>query len=224
MFILLFFFLFCIMHWIWCEVFDSFRFQCLGALPVDPVDRINEIVDDIDDLDAIEQIPGEAKFYRTSTETYDDDFVPPQYDVPDDDTTAPQTQSLLPKIESVPREVVHRIETTSVPQEVEHEMELTESPAIDLFMDLMKIFADVMVPKTEGNGRKGHENTDTDMEVKTEELPFDETNTTSDAIDELIDGTTELYAPKTLKRPIVSQTVKDVLQAFKALHNWRFTK
>lgn len=196
---------------------------------MDPVDRVNEIEDDIADLGAFEQIPGEAKFYRTSTEAYDD-FAPPQGDVSDGDTKDSKPNAMNDTVE--PQELEPKIEP--VQPEVLPETASTEPPMIDglLFLDLVKIFAEAgahflpkaseeLGPESVGNGPTNREDTDKDVEVKTESPDSDET-TTSGTIQ---DVTTEMYKRRTLKRPtIISQTVKDVLQAFKLLHNWRFTK
>lgn len=190
-------------------------FVRIGALPVDPVDRINEIEDDIDNLDAIEDISGEAKFYRTSTEGFDD-FVPPLVVSTDNDGDANSDTN---------NNNVNEMKNWVPEKKIPYETETTEQPVIDgsQFIDLLKIFAEIggfNVAETNENEQQGNDNADNDVESKTE-LSADNDTTTSDAIS---DGTTETYVPRTLKRPAISQTVKDVLQAFKTLHNWRYTK
>lgn len=197
----------------------------LGALPLDPVDRINEIEDEMDYLDAIEQIPGEAKFYRTSTERYDD-FVPPQVDSSDEDINGKETSAMNDTVSEFVQHVVEPKIESPVPNDVDHDMESTELPEIDgsQFLELLDFFAEAgrhMVLDSSGTDQKGNEDANGDAESRTV-LPISDVTTTSS--DTTQDGTTELYARRTLKRPIISQTVKDVLHAFKVLHNWRFTK
>lgn len=189
------------------------------ALPVDPVDRINEIEDDIDDLDAIEQFPGEAKFYRTSTEIYDD-FVPPQIeDVSDDGTNENDFNATNETIFVQKNE--HKI--SLMPQGAVHKMETTELPTINgiQFLELANfLIGQNGVPEANENDANGNDDADNDVKLITE-LPISDESTVTDIIE---DGTIEVYTARTLKRPIISQTVKDVLHAFKLLHNWRFTK
>lgn len=189
------------------------------ALPVDPVDRINEIEDDIDDLDAIEQFPGEAKFYRTSTEIYDDFVLPQIEDVSDDGTNENDSNATNETI--VAQGIDHKIPL--IPQEAVHEMETTKPPTMNgiQFLELANfLIGQNGLPEANGNGANGNDDANDDVELKTE-LPISDGSTVSDIIE---DGTIEVYTPRTLKQPIISQTVKDVLHAFKLLHNWRFTK
>lgn len=216
-----------------------FRLWNSGALPIDPVDRINEIEDDIDNLEAIEQIPGEAKFYRTSTETYDD-FVPPQIDVSDNETDGeksiavtdkelssevePENEPPVNQPENEPPQNVPEIK--ALPQDVGHEGRSTEPPVIDglQFLDFLKFFAELggsWEPGTQGSVPMANDDAVRDT-VQKSKKPTSEATTVRD--DSIEDGTTELHVPRPLKRPTISQTVKDVLHAFKALHNWRFTK
>lgn len=197
----------------------------LGALPVHPVDRINEIEDEMDYLDAIEKIPGEAKFYRTSTERYDD-FVPPQVDISDEEINGKETSAMNHTVSVVVAQQGEPNIELPVPQDVDHDMESTEPSVIDgpQFLELLNFFAEAgrhMVQETKGSEPKADEDANNRAELITELAVSDETTISSDTIG---NGTTELYAPRTLKRPIISQTVKDVLHAFKVLHNWRFTK
>lgn len=179
----------------------------------------------MDYLDAIEKIPGEAKFYRTSTERYDD-FLPPQLDVSDEEINGRETSAMNDTVSMV---VTHEVEPKiepPAPQDVDHDMEPTEPAVIDgpQFLELLNFFAEAgrhTVQETKGSDPEGDEYAMNRAELITELPISDETTNGSDTIG---DGTTELYAPRTLKRPIISQTVKDVLHAFKVLHNWRFTE
>lgn len=216
-----------------------FRLWNSGALPIDPVDRINEIEDDIDNLEAIEQIPGEAKFYRTSTETYDN-FVPPQIGVSDDETDEEKSIAVTDK--EVPAEVEPENgpsnnepeneppqnvpEIKQLPQDVGHEGRSTEPPVIDglQFLDFLKFFAELggsWEPGTRGSVPEANDAAVKDVVLESKVSTSEATTVGDDSIE---DGTTELHMPRPLKRPTISQTVKDVLHAFKALHNWRFTK
>lgn len=191
------------------------------------MDRINEIDDSID-LDAFEQIPGEAKFYRTSTEAYDD-FVPPRFDDADQlnqnrndqnndepiavDDARPKTDFVqLPAeqpIEEMPAAAVEPV------------------PVIDgyQFLELLKIFEGIgkqFALETIGMDRtRDAASIDVDVETKTESNIAGDDTTINETYD---DTTTEHYStPRTLKRPVVSQTAIDVMQAFKALRHWQFT-